>query len=261
MLKSTEEQYLEWASDVKLKPLFDSKYFIYHLIFSNYVEDGLFLLQKHDKNLEKYFKDNGISLDDDIEKIIRKLLRFNSSLDSIADNILVILDYLKWSYGINVNYAKINILKYKKNIQENTPKNKNEADKKYNSLPALRKALIEKYKQCQICGICNNRLLRQSHLKPKHISKKEGTIAEIFDINNVLLLCCNHDYLIDKGLITFDTEGNIIISKELCNEDNEDIEKLELNKNIKIVLEEKQKKYIKYHQENIFEKKHSKKNI
>lgn len=248
MLKSAEEQYLRWASDVKLKPLLNGNYFMYHLIFSNYVKNRLFLLQKHDKNLEKYLNDNGIALND-VDNIIEKLLIFKSNLESIADNILVILDYLKWSYDINVDYRSIDISKYKgvPHPQENKVVNM----KQYKSLTSLKKDLIKKYKKCQICEIHYDRLLRQSHLKPKHISKKEGNIAEIFDINNVLLLCCNHDYLIDKGLITFDTEGNIIVSKKL---DEEDMKKLELDKNVKIVLEEKQKKYIQYHQESVFEK-------
>lgn len=243
---NSQEKYLNWALENELRPVDPKHYFLYHSIFSQYVEKGIFSLKKNDKSLFNYLQDNQIYINE-IDKVIEKLLMTHSELDSIADNILVILDYLKWSYGIEVDYDTIYPLKYKKE-----PVKYENYVFKIKSLGTLKKVLVEKYKCCQICGITEERLLIQSHLKPRSISKKEGLEEEIFDINNVLLLCNKHDKLIDKGLISFDDEGNLIISKRLS---EEDVKTLGLDKKIIIDLNEEQIRYIQYHRENIFEKK------
>lgn len=243
---NSQEKYLNWALENELRPVDPKHYFLYHSIFSQYVEKGIFSLKKNDKSLFNYLQDNQIYINE-IDKVIEKLLMTHSELDSIADNILVILDYLKWSYGIEVDYDTIYPLKYKKE-----PVKYENYVFKIKSLGTLKKVLVEKYKCCQICGITEEKLLIQSHLKPRSISKKEGLEEEIFDINNVLLLCNKHDKLIDKGLISFDDEGNLIISKRLS---EEDVKTLGLDKKIKIDINEEQIRYIQYHRENIFEKK------
>ena len=59
-----------------------------------------------------------------------------------------------------------------------------------------------------------------------------------------------HDALFDKGLISFDDNGKILISKEL-NEEEQALVNINEDSCISIVSD-KQKKYIKYHRENIF---------
>lgn len=231
-----QEKYLSWAMDEQLRPIDPNHYLVYHMIFSQYVEDGIFSLQKNDKRLFNYLQENQIYIND-IDKVIEKLLIEHFNLESIADNILVILDYLKWSYGINVEYGTINVLKYKKEPIKHED---------YVVKIPLREQLLRKYGKCKICGITKEELLITSHLKPQ----KDSTEEERFDINNVLLLCNKHDGLIDKGLITFDNEGNIIISKRLS---EEDVKLLGLH-DIKIGLNEKQLRYIQYHRENVFRK-------
>lgn len=235
---NAQDKYLDWQLNTKLRPIDPNHYLVYHMIFSQYVEEGLFSLKKNDKRLFNYLQENQIYIND-IDKVIEKLLIEHFNLESIADNILVILDYLKWSYGIEVDYKSINVLKYKKEPIKH---------ENYVVPIPLREQLLRKYGKCKICGITKEELLITSHLKPQ----KDSTEEEKFDINNVLLLCNKHDGLIDKGLITFDDEGNIIISKGLS---EEDVKLLGLEKEIKIELNEKQLRYIQYHRENVFEKK------
>lgn len=244
---NAQDKYLSWAMDAQLRPIDPNHYFFYHFLFEQYVEEEIFSLEKNDKRLFNYLQENQVYVND-IDKVIEKLLKERYKLESIADNILVILDYLKWSYGIDVDYKTIDLNKYKREPEEH----KENYVVPIKSLGTLRKILIEKYKCCQLCGITKEDLLIQSHLKPQSISKKEGKIEEIFDINNVLLLCNKHDKLIDKGLITFTDGGDIKISKEL---DEEDVKTLGLDNDIKIELNEPQLGYIKYHRENVFEKK------
>lgn len=65
--------------------------------------------------------------------------------------------------------------------------------------------------KCELCNISQKEMLIASHIKEFSISKPE----EAMDINNGLLLCANHDKLFDKHLISFKSNGEIIISKKI----------------------------------------------
>lgn len=88
-------------------------------------------------------------------------------------------------------------------------------------------------------------MLVASHIKPWAKSDKN----EKLDIENGLLLCPNHDKLFDAGLISFDLNGEIIISNQLS-EHNQNI--MKVNKNLKIKITDDNREYIKYHRDNIF---------
>lgn len=112
----------------------------------------------------------------------------------------------------------------------------------------LKQILLKNIKQCQVCDIKIEELLIASHIKPwsKSISK------ERLDLNNVLLLCSYHDSLFDKGFISFDDNGEIIISDTLT---EEDLITLNISRKLKIELKEEQKEYLEYHRKNILRKK------
>ena len=57
----------------------------------------------------------------------------------------------------------------------------------------------------------------------------------------------NLDKLFDRGYISFNDSGIILISTKL-----KDIEILGLNKEMKIDIEDKHKNYLEYHRKNIF---------
>jgi len=110
----------------------------------------------------------------------------------------------------------------------------------------LRKKMLNHKKECEICGIKNNKLLIISHIKPWAKSKN----SEKLDANNVLLLCSMHDALFDKGLISFDDTGKILISSEL-NEKEQALVNINEDSCIKITSD-RQNEFLKYHRENIF---------
>ena len=62
-------------------------------------------------------------------------------------------------------------------------------------------------------------------------------------------MCPNHDRLFDQGWITFDNNGKIIIADEMSQEDRIF---MNVNKDMKITLSEKNKIYLQYHRSNIF---------
>ena len=53
--------------------------------------------------------------------------------------------------------------------------------------------------------------------------------------------------MFDKGYISFDNNGKILISKELIN-----YEILGIHKNMNVNIEKEHKKYLEYHRNNIY---------
>jgi len=74
----------------------------------------------------------------------------------------------------------------------------------------FKRDLLELSDKCHLCSVSDQRFLIGSHIKPwsKCVEKPEERI----DPNNGFLLCPNHDSLFDKGLISFQDSGEIIIS-------------------------------------------------
>ena len=111
----------------------------------------------------------------------------------------------------------------------------------------FRELLINRYNKCCLCNIKKHELLIASHIKPWVESKPK----EKLDVDNGFLMCPNHDKIFDKGYITFDDDGKIIISEELTEND-----KMCLNFNsrmrLNVDLTDGNKKYLKFHRENVF---------
>lgn len=110
----------------------------------------------------------------------------------------------------------------------------------------LKKIVLKTKIKCDICGLSHKKLLIVSHIKPWAKSNDK----EKLDYNNILLLCPMHDALFDKGLISFNDDGQILISKEL-NDQNRVLSNINDNSCIN-VISEKQKEYLQWHRKNIF---------
>lgn len=105
--------------------------------------------------------------------------------------------------------------------------------------------LIELWKCCAISKFEDSRFLIASHIKPW----KKSTNQEKIDKYNGILLLPTYDKLFDLGFISFDDNGKIIISKFLKNFD-----KLGINNDILIIINNDSKQYLKYHREEILKK-------
>lgn len=75
----------------------------------------------------------------------------------------------------------------------------------------FRSQLLEEWQRCPLTGCDDPTLLRASHIKPWRASDN----TERLDRFNGLLLAPNVDAVFDKGLITFDNSGRIVISNHL----------------------------------------------
>ncbi|NDK08858.1 hypothetical protein EOM39_06485 [Candidatus Gracilibacteria bacterium] len=113
----------------------------------------------------------------------------------------------------------------------------------------FRKKLVLSLKKCPITGINDTRLLNASHIKPWFMSDNR----ERLDINNGFLLSPTFDKLFDKGIITFDFNKKIIISKSI-NEYNINLLGIYNNQFIKDLPLEGREQYLEYHQNKIFMK-------
>lgn len=79
----------------------------------------------------------------------------------------------------------------------------------------FRDSLLAYFSCCPLTGISHKSLLVASHIKPWAVSTNE----ERLDPANGIILSALADRLFDKGLITFDDDGNVIFSEELCEQD------------------------------------------
>ncbi|MGL5099312.1 MAG: HNH endonuclease [Fusobacteriaceae bacterium] len=106
----------------------------------------------------------------------------------------------------------------------------------------FKEKLISLHKKCCICGLENRYFLIGSHIKPWSQSENREKLDEY----NGLLLCSHHDAAFDKGYISFEDTGKIIISEHLS---EKDCMLLNINPRIKIKVHEKNIPYLKWHRE------------
>lgn len=109
----------------------------------------------------------------------------------------------------------------------------------------FRERLLNRYEHCCLCGVSNPSLLIASHIKPwvKSDSKEK------LDIDNGFIMCPNHDKLFDRGLISFNNEGEILISSDISVNDRIF---MNISDTMKISLSERNKKYLEYHRKEVY---------
>jgi predicted restriction endonuclease len=117
----------------------------------------------------------------------------------------------------------------------------------------LRKKDIEFYgSKCVLCGIDNMDLLNVSHIKPVSLFKEDAGKVE-----NTLLLCSLHDSMFDKGLISIDKDGSIMISGKLEKSQSKRLkEEVEFLSNKRLSAEELHQdfssEFFEWHRKHIF---------
>lgn len=100
--------------------------------------------------------------------------------------------------------------------------------------------------RCAVTGLRVPELLRASHAKPW----KDATDAERLDIYNGFLLAVHLDALFDRGLMTFDDEGNALFSPVLP----EDAKALLIGPGtVRLTrVADGHRKYLAYHRDHVF---------
>ena len=113
----------------------------------------------------------------------------------------------------------------------------------------FRNNLIDLWKgRCCITGCSLIKMLRASHIKPW----KDSNNYERLDKFNGLLILPQYDQAFDRGLITFDTNGKIILSKEL---EQLNINLFGISRDASInEINDAHRNYLEHHQKWIFKK-------
>lgn len=111
----------------------------------------------------------------------------------------------------------------------------------------FREQLRKFWQGCAVTQCNEISLLRASHIKPWRNSNN----TERLNVYNGLLLTPNLDILFDKGFISFEDNGNIIISKQIS---TKNITKLGVNPNMKISVHKRHIHFLKWHRKNMFKK-------
>ena len=108
-----------------------------------------------------------------------------------------------------------------------------------------RKELISLWEGCSVTGIMQENLLIASHIKPWSDSNNKERVDKF----NGFLLLPTLDKLFDKGFISFNDNGIIIISRQI---NKEDFDILNINENMKIKIFSENIPYLQYHQKEVF---------
>lgn len=107
-----------------------------------------------------------------------------------------------------------------------------------------RKALLSYWNGCAVTGTQQPELLKASHMKPWRFSDN----SERLDPYNGLLLSANLDAAFDSGLITFSSQGDILISKGFSEASDFGIQpSMKLRK-----LDAQHQEYLTWHRDNEF---------
>jgi len=110
----------------------------------------------------------------------------------------------------------------------------------------FRKKLLKRFNGiCPVLGISNSELLVASHIKPWKACNNQDRL----DVNNGLILSALCDRLFDRGLITFDELGAMIISRCLSIQDRKTCQ---LDRPVEIFLPKESLRYMEYHRLFVF---------
>lgn len=99
---------------------------------------------------------------------------------------------------------------------------------------------------CRVTGIMDRAHLRASHIKPWHASSD----TERLDGANGLLLAPHVDHLFDRGFISFEDDGRVLVSVRLH---SGVLAAWAIQSSCNVgVFAERQRYYLAYHRANVF---------
>lgn len=107
----------------------------------------------------------------------------------------------------------------------------------------FRQRVVHHWGRCAVTGYCELSMLVASHIKPWC----ESSNAERLDPFNGLLLVPNLDRAFDKGFITFDTDGQLLLSPQLP-----EANALGILAGSHIELQAKNHPYLEYHRSRVY---------
>lgn len=117
----------------------------------------------------------------------------------------------------------------------------------------FKRRLIGIEKQCRLTRVMDLRFLRASHIKPWSACQSGN---ERTDGNNGLLLTPHADHLFDRGWISFEDKGSLLVTNELPSDVRSRIGlNLKPGRNCGSFTEQ-QRRYLDFHRQQVFEKRY-----
>lgn len=107
----------------------------------------------------------------------------------------------------------------------------------------FRDDLLDIWKGCAVTGIRQTQVLRASHIKPW----RESNDFERLDPNNGLLLNALLDALFDRGLISFNSEGKLLVSGTISIAERQRLQIDQDHFNLLLTLNDAQRAYLGDH--------------
>lgn len=197
------------------------------------------------KELSKYLIEEILKVQRDanttyiIESLIKRCFKYEGKYDTQDNMMNQFISEEAQQYPLNVEIAKM------EQVNKLIDTEKLILIKSRVGHGVLKKKLLQRECKCKVCGLSDERFLIASHIKPW----SQSDAQERLDIENVLLLCPHHDAVFDKGYITFDADGTLVISSELSYESKT---LLNLVEGKKVTLSSRNGHYLKWHKENLF---------
>lgn len=112
-----------------------------------------------------------------------------------------------------------------------------------------RENLFEEIPFCPFTKINDERLLIASHIKPWVVSSNEEKI----DPKNGITLSPTYDVLFDRGFISFENDGSLLVSPFISPMNQKRLDIKEGKKiQVALFLDDKRTGYLEYHRQNIF---------
>ena len=99
---------------------------------------------------------------------------------------------------------------------------------------------------CAVTGCAIPQMLRASHIKPWDAS----TDLERLNSENGLLLTAHIDALFDKGLISFEDDGTMLLSRQIGIKDRM---YFRLPRKLRVKPSKQRKQFLSYHRDHVFE--------
>lgn len=204
------------------------------------VANDTFYLEKHsDRDFLSWL--NSEKTLNEAEKELKKLLSNRKNPESDLKKYFKYMTYFRDFLKSQYNPITTEEIEKCSSVENLVGKEKYALTKIRINQGAIRKNALKKYNsRCAICNMNAEELLIASHIK----AWTDSTENEKGDVDNILLLCPNHDALFDKHYISFDAFGQIIISPQI-NSENQKL--LNINTDMHIELSDKMKYYMDYH--------------
>lgn len=111
----------------------------------------------------------------------------------------------------------------------------------------FRRRILRYWKRCAVTGCGIGRLLRASHIKPWSACSNR----ERMDRFNGILLAPHFDAAFDGGLISFDAQGRMLLSRRLP---KSEVRRLGLRANGPVPFTSRHQQYLQYHRKYVFMK-------